>query len=196
MEAAELQLIVLAAGAGTRYGSPKQLAQVRGVPLLQLALSRAAAVAGHSVTVVLGAHAAALAPALGRLPVSLVVNRDWNEGLGASIRAAVRSLPGSCSGALLLLADQAAVTSADLQRLTDVWRRNPRSRVAAQYGGSHGLPAIFPRSEFAALLQLQGEDGAGALLRSPGANLIGVPMPSAAIDIDRPQDLDRLAGAP
>jgi molybdenum cofactor cytidylyltransferase len=195
LEAAELQLIVLAAGASTRAGVPQLLAHVHGVPLLQLVLSRATAVAGHSVTVVLGAHAAEIAPALGRLPVSLVVNRDWNEGLGASIRAAVRSLPGSCSGALLLLADQAAITSADLQRLADVWRRNPRALVAAQYSGSHGLPAIFPRGEFAALLRLRGEDGIRALLHSPSANLIGVPMPSAAVDTDRPED-GSLVGAP
>ena len=191
---AELQVIVLAAGASTRFGSPKQAARVNGVPLLQLMLSRAIAVAGHAVTVVLGAHAGELAPALGRLPVSLVVNRDWSEGLASSIRAAVLSLPGSCGGALLLLADQAGVSSADLQRLCDAWRRNPRAIVAAQYGGGHGVPAIFPRSEFPALLALRGDQGARALLRSPAALCVGVAMPGAAHDIDRPKDLQALAG--
>jgi molybdenum cofactor cytidylyltransferase len=184
-----MQIIVLAGGASTRFGSPKQLAPVLGVPLLQLVLSRATAVAGHAVTVVLGAHAAELAPALGRLPVSLVVNRDWSEGLAASIRAGVQSLPGSCAAALLLLAHQMAVSSADLQRLADLWRRSPRAIVAAQYGGSCGLPAIFPRSEFPALLRLRGEQGADALLRSPAAELIGAPMPSAASVLNVPADL-------
>ncbi len=189
MIAAELQIIVLAAGASTRFGSPKQIAPVHGVPLLPLVLSRATAMAGHAVTVVLGAHSAAIAPALGRFPVSLVVNREWSEGIAASIRAGVLSLPGSCSAALLLLADQAAVTSADLQRLTDMWRRSPRAIVAAQYGGGYGVPAIFPRAEFPALLRLRGEQGADLLLRGPAVELIGVPMPSAATDIDRPGDV-------
>jgi molybdenum cofactor cytidylyltransferase len=189
MGVAELQVIVLAAGASTRFGSPKQLALVAGAPLLSVMLNRVTAVAGHAVTVVLGADAVEIVPALGRAPVSLVVNRDWNEGLAASIRAAIRSLPGSCGGALLLLADQAGVTSADLQRLIDAWRRNPRAIVAAQYAGSHGVPAIFPRSEFPALLALRGEHGARALLRQPRVSLIGVPMPGAAHDIDRPEDL-------
>ena len=192
MNTAELQIIVLAAGASTRYGSPKQIAPVLGEPLLPLVLSRATAVAGHAVTVVLGAHAAEIAPALGSSPVSLVVNREWGEGLAASIRAGVLSLPGSCAAALLLLADQAAVTSADLQRLTDMWRRSPRAIVAAQYGGGHGVPAIFPRSEFPALLRLRGEQGAEAILRSPTIELIGVPMPSAATDINRPGDVPGL----
>lgn len=192
MNVGELQLIVLGAGASTRFGSPKQLARVNGVPLLQLVLSRATAVAGHAVTVVLGAHIGDIAPALGRMPVSLVVNRDWREGLAASIRAGIRSLPGSCGGALLLLADQAAVSSADLQRLADVWRRNPRAIVAAQYSGGHGVPAIFPRSEFPALLRLRGDQGARALLRHPAVSLVGVPMPSAGTDIDSPEDLQAI----
>jgi len=189
---AELQIIVLAAGASTRSGSPKQIAPVPGVPLLPLVLSRATAVAGHAVTVVLGAHAAEMAPALGRSQVSLVVNREWGEGIAASIRAGLLSLPGSCAAALLLLADQAAVTSADLQRLTDMWRRSPRAIVAAQYGGGHGVPAIFPRAEFPALMRLRGEQGAEAVLRSPTVELIGVPMPSAATDIKRPGDVPGL----
>lgn len=193
MKSIGYQLIVLAAGASTRFGSPKQLTRVNGVPLLQLMLSRATAVAGHAVTVVLGANASDVVPALGRLPVSLVINRDWNEGLASSIRAGVRSLPGSCGGALLLLADQASITSADLQRLADSWARNPRAIVAAQYAGGHGVPALFPRSEFPALLRLQGEQGARALLRNPAVSVIGVPMPSAAIDIDRPEDLAAIA---
>jgi molybdenum cofactor cytidylyltransferase len=189
---AELQVIVLAAGASTRFGSPKQIAPVQGVPLLPLMLSRATAVAGHAVSVVLGAHSAEIAPALGRSAVSLVVNREWSEGVAASIRAGLMSLPGSCAAALLLLADQAAVTAADLQRLIDMWRRTPRAIVAAQYGGGYGVPAIFPRAEFPALLRLRGEQGADTVLRSPTVELIGVPMPSAATDIDRPGDLPGL----
>jgi len=189
LNTAELQIIVLAAGASTRFGSPKQITPVLGVPLLPLVLSRATAVAGHAVTVVLGAHCAQIAPALGSAPVSLVVNREWSEGIAASIRAGLLSLPGSCAAALLLLADQAAVTSADLQRLADMWRRSPRAIVAAQYGGGHGVPAIFPRAEFPALLRLRGEQGADVVLRNPGVELIGVPMPSAATDIDRPGDV-------
>lgn len=191
MNTAELQIIVLASDASTRVDSSKQLTPVQGAASLQLVLSRATAVAGHAVTVVLGAHAAEIAPALGRLPASLVVNREWSEGIASSLRAGVLSLPGSCAAALLLLADQAAVTSADLQRLADTWRRSPRAIVAAQYSGGYGVPAVFPRSEFPALLRLRGAQGADALLRSPASDLIGVPMPSAATDIDRPGDVQK-----
>lgn len=187
MNTAEMQIIVLAASASPRSASPGNIAP-QGIASLPLLVSRATAVAGHAVSVVLGAHAAEIAPALGRLPVSLVINREWSEGIAASIRSGIASLPGSCGAALLIFADQAAVSSADLQRLADAWRRSPRAMVAAQYGGGHGVPAIFPRAEFPALLRLRGEQGAEVLLRRPAIELIGVPMPSAATDFDRAVD--------
>ena len=189
----ELYVIVLGAGASTRFGSPKQLAKFHGVPMLQLVLSRAQALAGQAVCVVLGANAAQIAPALGHSPVAVVINRGWAEGLAASIRAGIEHLPGNCAGALLLLADQCAVTGADLQRLSDVWRRDRLAIVSAQYGGGWGVPAIFPRSSFPSLLALRGERGAQSLLHHPVGQRVGVPMPSAAIDIDTVQELQALA---
>lgn len=189
MTTADLQIIVLAAGAG----SSTQVAPLSSVPLLPLVLTHATAVAGHAVTVVLGAGAAEIAPALGRSSVSLVVTREWSEGVAASVRAGLQSLAGSCAAALLLRDDQGAVSSADLQRLADVWRRSPRTIVAAQYGGGYGLPAVFPRAEFPALLRLRGEQGAETLLRNPAVGVIGVLMPSAAPGHGRPGDAPGLS---
>jgi molybdenum cofactor cytidylyltransferase len=187
-----LHVIVLAAGAATRFGSPKQLAQVNGRPMLHLAVTRAAEIAGQSVTVVLGANAADLAPLLRHTGASLVINRDWAEGLGSSVRAGVARIPAAAEGVLLMLADQPAVTADDLRRLVDSWRRQPRCIVAAQYAGTAGVPAIFPREDFAALSGLRGDAGARALLQGAGDRLVRVPLPGAAIDIDTPEDLLKL----
>ena len=187
-----LHAIVLAAGASTRFGSPKQLVRLQGRPLLHLAVARAVEVAGQAVTVVLGAHATQLAPLLRHTPASVVVNRDWSEGLGSSIRAGIGRVGPGCEGALVLLADQAAVTAEDLRRLLAVWRRQPHHIVAAQYGGVTGVPAIFPREDFSALAGLHGDQGARALLRRRGERVVRVPIPSAAIDIDTPEDLLKL----
>jgi molybdenum cofactor cytidylyltransferase len=187
-----LQVIVLAAGASTRFGSPKQLAKVQGVPMLELMLGRAQALTDQAVSVVLGANAAQIAPTLVRSSVAVVINRGWAEGLAASIRAGIEHLPGHCAGALLLLADQCAVTSADLRGLADLWYRDRLAIVSAQYGGGWGVPAIFPRSSFPALLALRGEHGARALLLHPVGRRVGVPMPNAAIDIDTVQELQAL----
>lgn len=188
-EAQGLYAIVLAAGASSRFGSPKQLVRVAGRPLLHTAVTRASEVTGNALIVVLGAGSAELAPLLKHSPGSVVVNQDWREGLGSSIRAGVARLPPTCAGVLLLLADQAAVSADDLKRLAGVWRKQPQYLVAALYGGTSGVPAIFPRSSFRELSELRGDTGARALLRRNSDRVVRVPMPSAAIDIDTPEDL-------
>lgn len=184
-----LYAVVLAAGPSTRFGSAKQLVRVAGRPLLHTAVTRASEVTGNALIVVLGSGAAELAPLLKHSPGSVLVNQDWREGLASSIRAAVMRLPASCTGVLLLLADQAAVTSDDLKRLAGTWRKQPQYIAAALYGGKAGVPAIFPRSAFRELTELRGDVGARVLLRRNSDRVLRVPMPSAALDIDTPEDL-------
>lgn len=188
-----LHAIVLAAGASSRFGSAKQLVRVGGRPLLHAAVARAADVAGTAVTVVLGARAAELTPLLTHSAASVVINRSWREGIASSIRAGVARLPPSCNAVLLLLVDQAAVTGEDLKRLVGAWRRQPEHIVAARYGTTTGVPAIFPRSSFSDLQALRGDMGARALLQRNPDRVVRVPMPSAALDIDTPEDLLKLS---
>lgn len=188
-DAPTLHVIVLAAGASRRFGSPKQLVRLDGRPILHTVVSRAVEVAGHAVTVVLGSGAADLAGLLRHTPASVVINRSWEEGIGSSIRTGVARLPGSCAAVLIALADQPAVTADDLRRLAGAWRARPDHIVASQYGGITGVPAVFPAWSFAELLELRGDQGAQRLLHRHAARLLRIPNPAAALDIDTPEDL-------
>jgi molybdenum cofactor cytidylyltransferase len=188
-ESSHIHVVVLAAGASTRFGSNKQLVRVNGRPLMLSVVSRAVELAGHSVTVVLGANAAELAPLLRHSPASIAVNRDWSEGIASSIREGLTHAPATADGVLIALADQAAVTTEDLRRLAGLWRRNPASIATAQYAGTIGVPAIFPRWCFRELNELRGDRGAQVLLHRHVDRLVRLPMPSAELDIDRPEDL-------
>jgi CTP:molybdopterin cytidylyltransferase MocA len=191
MSAAEssLHAIVLAAGSASRFGSPKQLARVGDRSLLTLAISRATEVAGQAVTVVLGAHVAEITPMLRHSGASIVINREWREGIASSIRAGLAQVPGSADGVLIVLADQPDVTSNDLGRLLAAWRRQPDSIAAASFGSTVGAPAIFPRWALRDLTELRGDSGARSLLHRYSDKLARVTMLSAAIDIDTPEDL-------
>ena len=184
-----LYAIVLAAGAATRFGSAKQLVRISGRPLLHNTVSNAVEIAGAATIVVLGAYAAELAPLLSHTPASVVINRDWREGIGSSIRRGVAALPSTCTAVMMVLADQAAVTAQDLQRLVSAWKRQPEYVAAALYSGSTGVPAIFPRSRFTELTELRGDMGARMLLQRNPDRVVRVPMDSAALDIDTPEDL-------
>ena len=186
---AELHAVILAAGASTRFGSPKQLVRIGGSPVLHQMISNAAFVAGRSVTVIIGAHAREIAPALRQSAASVVVNRDWPEGLASSIRVAVESAPPRCDGLLLLLADQVAVTADDLKHLYAAWKRHPILVAAALYDGAPGLPAIFPRWTYPGLMELRGDRDPRQVIRRNVDQLVRIPMANASINLDTPEDL-------
>lgn len=188
----ELHALVLAAGASRRFGAIKQLAPIDGEPLLLRVAQRAAA-AAQRTWVILGAHAPELAPLLARSHFTVRNNSMWSEGLGGSIRTGVESLPASCDGVMLVLADQALVGAHDYARLALAWRDAPESIAAARFGAHTGAPAIFPRRLFRELLQLTGDVGARGVLQRHAHEVIAVPMPSAEFDVDTPADLATIA---
>lgn len=191
-ETHNLHVIVLAAGASTRLGQPKQLVRLAGRPVLHTVVSNAVAVAGNAVTVVLGAHAQALTRLLAYSPASVVVNRHWQEGMASSLRAGLAAIPSTCSAALILLGDQIAVTADDLKRLVNAWNGHDTVIAASVYTGHVGVPAIFPYWCFTELRELRGDRGARMILERHAHRLVHVQMPNAAFDLDTPEDLAAL----
>ena len=186
---ASLHAIVLAAGSSSRLGQPKQLVHVGGRPALHRVVANATGLAGHSVTVVIGSQASELSRLLGHSPASVIVNRNWEEGMASSLRCGLSALPAACDAALILLGDQVAVTADDLKRLAAAWNGQEGSIAAATYDQHVGVPAIFPRAFFSELAELRGDQGARRILERNHYRLIRVPMPNASIDLDTPEDL-------
>lgn len=192
-----LHAIVLAAGASRRYGSPKQLIRYRGESLVARSIRLAHEAGVETVCVVLGYHAGLIYRALQEsgatlIRTSIVRNARWRDGMGRSLACGVRSLDRRARAVLICLADQPLLEARDLARLILAWRASPRSVVASRYAGKRGVPAIFPRSHFAALKSLSGDRGAQVLLASL-TDVLSVPMPLAEVDIDSPQDLSNLS---
>lgn len=192
-DAAGPVLVLLAAGAGSRFGATKQLAPLQGEPMLRRA-ARIALGSDRPLLVLGGAQAASVAPCLQGLPLLWHVHRGWADGLGSSIACAITIVQQEwphASGALLMLADQPLVDLALLQRLQKIHADHPADIVAADYGPQRGPPALFPRECFATLAALRGDRGAQALLLDPPRPLHSVAAPQAAFDIDWPQDYQR-----
>jgi molybdenum cofactor cytidylyltransferase len=189
---AHLHIIVLAAGASTRLGQAKQLVQIAGRPALQQVVSNAIAVAGSAVTVVLGAQAADITRMLQHSSASVLINRQWQEGLASSIRCGMSSLSHACDAVMLLLGDQVAVTAADLKRLISAWNGQDSIIATSVYSGQLGVPAIFPRFAFSELMQLRGDQGAKAIINRYTSRLAHVPMPNAAYDLDTAEQVAQM----
>ena len=189
--------VVLAAGASTRLGTPKQLLVHEGEPLVRRAARAALAAGASPVIVVLGAESERVRVALdGLAGVELLLNERWTDGLASSLTAGVRALLAAApiDAVLVTLTDQPLVGVTELTsiiaRFTDAHRI-----VAAEYAGVVGVPAVVAREHVDALLGLSGDRGAGAWLRSQGDRVVRVPMPAAAMDVDTPSDAARLAAS-
>ena len=155
--------IILAAGRSSRFGRPKQLARFESQALVRRAATAALDAACRSIVVVVGAQAAEITPELAGLSVAIVVNADWRDGLGSSIRAGTRHLidsAGEIEGVLLLACDQPLVRADTLRQIIALHQATGKPIVASAYANTLGIPALFDRSCFAELLTLRGDRGA------------------------------------
>lgn len=184
--------VILAAGASTRMGSPKQLLPLEGRPLVVRAVEAALASPAWPVVVVLGAHAEKIRPVLARLPVFIADSPAWAEGMAASIRAGVttlRQFSRALDGALVALCDQPAFSADVIAQLVAAQRATGRSIVAAHYHGRNGAPALFLREHFETLSHLTGEEGARTLLNGDPTRVASVELPALERDLDTPADV-------
>jgi len=185
--------LVLAAGASTRFRGAKQLARLRGEPLVARAVEAIPPSRVGEVVVVVGHESAAVAKALGRRRVRLVENPDYRRGMASSIAKGVAALESGSPGVLLLLADQPFVSRGLVGRVLEAFEEGGGERlVAADYGGFVAPPAAFPRAYFGDLSGLRGDRGARSILDANASSLVRVRVRRrrAALDVDTKADLD------
>jgi molybdenum cofactor cytidylyltransferase len=189
-------IVLLAAGAASRMGVPKQLLDYEGKPLFRHAAEAALAAGCGPVLTVLGCGAGAVAHALDGLPVALVLNPAWEEGMGRSIRAGVRAAAElDVEAVIIALADQPQISGDVYRRLLEVHEETGAPIVASSYGGAFGAPALFSREVFPALTELAPGEGCRQLIQEhPGT--VTVPCAEALTDLDTPDDYRLITGSP
>jgi molybdenum cofactor cytidylyltransferase len=178
--------VVLAAGASTRLGEPKQLVRLAGETLLERAVRTAREAGCSPVVVVLGAEADQIAEECDLSDAVVVVNEEWSEGMASSIRVGVGALQDA-DGVVLMACDQPAVSAAHLRALMKTGEA-----TASAYAGRRGVPAYLPAASFAQLMELRGDVGARELLRGADA----VELANGELDVDTGEDLERLDRCP
>ncbi|WP_201983665.1 nucleotidyltransferase family protein [Hymenobacter rubidus] len=191
--AGPVALLLLAAGASTRMGQPKQLLPYHGRTLLRHAAETAVASGCAPIILVTGALHEELLPETVGLPIQAVRNVEWETGMASSIRAGLTALAGTQPAAvLIMLTDQPLVTSELLQQLVRQQQQTQAPAVTAAYGDTLGVPAVFSSILLPELLQLQGQQGAGRLIASLGAAVGRVAFAAGLLDVDTPEQYARL----
>jgi molybdenum cofactor cytidylyltransferase len=172
--------VLLAAGASTRFGSPKQVTPWQGVPLVRFVVNEVLSVVSR-VVVVTGAHEALVRDALDGVDVELVHAEHWARGPGASIKAGLGVVPNE-SRVLITLCDLPQVTREDYGRLINA----PGDLIASAFDHTVGAPAVFEGPFLEALRSVDDASGARHLLAAQRAHVTAVPCPAAAMDLDVP----------
>lgn len=174
--------VVLAAGASRRLGELKQLVRLDGETLVERAVRVCREAGCEPVVVVLGASADLVREQCALGDALVVVNEEWAEGMGASVRVGVRALTGDVGGCVITTCDQPAVTA---QHLRDLMASG--EVTASEYAGRRGVPAYFPAAMFAVLMGLRGDAGAREMLKQARA----VKLAGGELDVDTVHDLER-----
>ena len=195
--AGSLEAIVLAGGAGSRFGGGKLLAPWRDGLLIEAALEAAFAAPVRSVILVTGADD-------GVMPVGLeyalregegarlriVHASDHAQGLSASLKAGINALPDDTAGAFVFLGDMPRIPPAVLPRLADRLAHGAAA-AAPRCDDRRGHPVLFGSALFPALRSVTGDEGAKAVLRDLGDRLalVDTADPGVLFDVDTPDQL-------
>lgn len=182
--------LILAAGGSTRLGRPKQLVQANGQSLLEQSINNALAIPLEQIYVVLGAHFEQVETNIKHLPVSIIKNEQWQEGIGSSISTGIRHIlcEGNFDAVLIMLCDQLHVNTIHLQALVKAFKHKEASIIATAYGDQIGVPALFDQQYFTELAKLSDDIGAKKILQHADS-MFSISFEKAIIDIDTPEDL-------
>lgn len=188
-------IIILAAGASTRLGQPKQLLKYNDTNFIQHAIDEALAAGPQKVLVVLGSEAEKISEQLNKRQANVLYNKNWEEGIASSIREGLQQsllISANVDAVLLMVCDQPYVNAALLKNIVNQHMESGKPIVASQYKDTLGTPVLFHKSLFPDLLKLKGDTGAKKILMDNKEQVQAVRFPLGDIDIDNMADYEML----
>jgi CTP:molybdopterin cytidylyltransferase MocA len=192
-----ISAILLAAGAGSRFGGGKLLAELDGRPLIEHTLAALREAPVDDVVAVISPDADRLREVCGSYEVRIVENPEWAKGQSTSVKAGIRAMGPEARAAVVMLGDQPLVGPEAMRRLVAAFENGARMAVAT-YGGKRRNPALFSRELWPLLLEeLSGDEGARRFMRHHGDLVVEISCDEAGnpADVDTKEDLRRLEGS-
>ena len=187
--------IILAAGAARRMKKLKQLLPLGGKPMVWHVADAACRSRLDSVRIVTGAESAAVSAAVSILPLSVVVNPEWQRGQSTSLAAGLRGLPAETAAVMFLLADQPLVTPELINSLIDAFATSAKSIICPVHAEQRGLPVLFAIPKWQdALTTLAGDQGARSIISAHPEEIcqVAVESPELFLDVDTIEDYRRM----
>ena len=191
-----IAVILLAAGASTRYGALKQLLPWKGTTLIEHAINTITNLKFINKIVVLGANHKRIKSNIDSKNVQIIVNEKWKLGMGKSIAFGINHILEKdikCDGVLILLVDQPLINSEYLNCIINKFKLGRDQIIASSYSNKKkGVPALFDQVYFSELSRLEGDKGAKTLLDVYSQNVLSVSAQHLISDIDTKNDYEKL----
>ena len=188
-------IIILAAGASTRLGKPKQLLQHRGKTLLAHAINEAVNSNADAVVVVLGKDANLFKKEIDERKIRVAINSSWEEGMASSLRLGLDTLLNDkpyIDAVIFMVCDQPHISSSVLNELIITQQKTTKQIVTSNYGDSMGPPALLHKKYFEELMKLSGDAGARKIIQKNMNDVATILFPEGNIDIDTEEDYKKL----
>lgn len=188
-------IIILAAGASTRLGKPKQLLQYRGKTLLAHAINEAVNSNADAVVVVLGKDANLFKKEIDERKIRVAINSSWEEGMASSLRLGMDTLLKDkpyIDAVIFMVCDQPHISSSVLNELIITQQKTTKQIVTSNYGDSMGPPALLHKKYFEELMKLSGDAGARKIIQKNMNDVATILFPEGNIDIDTEEDYKKL----
>ncbi len=187
--------ILLAAGGSTRLGYPKQLLELDGKTLVEIALEKILQILPQTITVVTGGSAEKVRAKLKGKNINLAYNENWQSGMASSIKTGMQNLLKrlpEVDAVMICLCDQPFLTSDHLEALLKATEDKPQKIIASHYNNLASVPAIFKKSVFEDLLNLEGQQGARRVIRKSEEQTFTVPFAKGIYDVDTVEDWEKI----
>ncbi len=195
MTKSNIAIIILAAGASTRMGRPKQLLPYQGGSLLSHTIENAVASVCKPIIVVLGANAENIRSQISEPAIKIVENPDWHLGMSSSIRRGILSIITdykTIDTVIITVCDQPFLSAEIINNLVSTYYSTKKSIIACEYADTLGVPVLFSQIFFSELANLSEDVGAKKLIKNHYHEVLSIPFPLGAIDIDTPEDYQQI----
>lgn len=186
--------ILLAAGSSDRFGRPKQLLDVQGKKIIQIALESLLRSRVSEIVVVLGYAREQIREYLEGYPVKAVENLQYRKGQSSSIKRGLESISQEAEAALFMLSDTPLVDHKIIDLVIGKYEETGSPIVAPFYGEKRGHPVLFSRELFGELKALEGDVSGSGVIRRHAKQVMRVQVDSDAVvfDVDNEEDYQRL----
>jgi molybdenum cofactor cytidylyltransferase len=191
-----VSVIILAAGESKRFGQAKQLLVFGNQTLLERATDTYLHSKAGQVVVVLGHKAREIAESIKGMPVTIVINDRYGQGMSTSIAAGLSAVNSEVEGIMLALADQPLINIQTINLLIDAFSSGSKGIIIPVYNGTRGNPVIFDIKYKDQLLGLKGDIGGREIVKNNPSDILEVPVDCEGIlfDIDTEESYKRFTG--